>query len=226
MLTERLQKITELLPRCEILADVGCDHGYVGAEALERNIAERVVFVDISSPCLQKARENCREELLGRAEFVCQDGLQHIACDVAVIAGMGGLEIVSVLKNAVNPPHFLVLQPMRSQSELRMFLQQNYDIVSDEKLFDGKFYDIVSARYCRGGCELSPDELEFGKTNLAHPSVDFLEFLQLRVKTYDKILSRRNVPQIVDKRALAAKILAANGIAAEVRNDSAQTKQS
>ena len=36
MLTKRLQKLVSVLPQCEVLADVGCDHGYVGIEALTR----------------------------------------------------------------------------------------------------------------------------------------------------------------------------------------------
>ena len=138
MYTKRLQKLFSALPECRLLADVGCDHGYVGIYALQKGIAERVCFSDISLPSLQKARQNCPEQYLDRAQFVCQDGLQDICADCAVIAGMGGMEIISVLKNARHLPEKLVLQPMRSQRDVREFLSEKYKILSDEKFFDGK----------------------------------------------------------------------------------------
>ena len=91
MLTKRLSTIVSVLPKCNVLADVGCDHGYVGLEALNRGVAQRVVFVDVSAPSLEKARQNCPQSLTPRAEFVCRDGLGDLDADCAVIAGMGGL---------------------------------------------------------------------------------------------------------------------------------------
>lgn len=208
MLTKRLEKIAAVLPKCKILADVGCDHGYIGLEALQRNLAEKVVFIDISAPSLQKANDHCGEEYQSRASFVCQDGLQNVSCNCAVIAGMGGLEIISVLNGAAELPQFLVLQPMRSQQDVRKFLQQNYNIVSDEKFFDGKFYDLIFAEKCLGGCSLSQDELTFGKTNLAHPSPDFLQFLQIQQHKYNQILQQCNDAEIAEKRDDVNRILA------------------
>ena len=104
MLTKRLQQLVSALPHCNTLADVGCDHGYVGVEALARGIAKRVIFVDVSAPSLQKARQNCPTELLPCADFVCCDGLGSIVADTAIIAGMGGLETISILTNAKHLP--------------------------------------------------------------------------------------------------------------------------
>lgn len=207
MLTKRLENIVCALPRCSVLADVGCDHGYIGTEALLRNIAQTVVFVDISAPSLQKARQNCPDELCRRAQFVCQDGLKDVLCDCAVIAGMGGLEIISVLKSARQLPQYLVLQPMRSQGDVRRCLTENYRISSDFKFFDGKFYDLIVAEKCLGGSRLSADEIAFGKTNLAHPSSDFLHFLHLQLDEYSQILSRCADAEVVTKRDSALRVL-------------------
>ncbi len=208
MLTKRLEKIAAVLPKCKILADVGCDHGYIGLEALQRNLAEKVVFIDISAPSLQKANMHCGAEYPSRASFVCQNGLQSVCCDCAVIAGMGGLEIISVLNGADSLPRFLVLQPMRSQQDVRRFLQQSYNIVYDEKFFDGKFYDLIFAEKRLGGCRLSQDETEFGKTNLAHPSPDFLQFLQIQQNKYNQILQQCNDAEIERKRNDVNRIIA------------------
>ena len=209
MLTKRLEKLVSVLPHCATLADVGCDHGYVGIEALERGIAKCVIFVDVSAPSLDKARINCPKEYLPHAKFVCCDGLGDIVCDTAIIAGMGGLETISILNNAQHLPTKLVLQPMRNQKDVRSYLiAHGYDIITDEKFHDYKFYDVIVATRCDKPTKLTEIELEFGKSNLASPSQDFIDYLHAEI---DKI---RNIPvfdrdtSLQDKVALLHQILA------------------
>lgn len=182
MLTKRLERLVALLPPCKVLADVGCDHGYVGIEALVRGIAEQVIFVDVSAKSLDKARQNCPDEYLPHAQFVCCDGLGDIDADAAIIAGMGGLEIISILSSAKHLPKQLILQPMRNQRDVRSYLAQNYEIVTDEKFFDYKFYDALVCKKCDKPTKLTEMELEFGKTNLQKPSEDFLDYLNAEIK--------------------------------------------
>jgi len=184
MLTVRLEKILSVVPQCDTLADVGCDHGYVGIEALIRGIARRVVFCDVSMPSLQKARDNCPEPLKTHAEFVCRDGLGDIECDCAVIAGMGGLEIISVLNAAEHLPETLVLQPMRNQEDVRKWLEKRCKILTDEKFSDGKYYDLIVAEVNSQGDKLTADEVKFGRTNLKRPTRDFATFLQKEREKY------------------------------------------
>lgn len=187
MLTKRLEKLVSVVPTCDVLADVGCDHGYVGIEALARGIAKNVVFVDVSAKSLDKARQNCPEEYLPRAKFVCCDGLGEINADCAIIAGMGGLETISILTAAKHLPRQLVLQPMRNQRDVRSFLTQNYEIVLDFKFHDYKFYDVIVANKCDRPTSLTEQELEFGKTNLESPSQDFCDFLQTEINKLKNI---------------------------------------
>ena len=186
MLTRRLEKILSVVPKCEVLCDVGCDHGYVGIEALARNVAGQVIFCDISQPSLRKARENCPKGLKTRAQFVCRNGIGDICCDCAVIAGMGGLEIISVLQAAERLPNTLVLQPMRNQIDVRKWLQDSYQIVSDEKFLDGKYYDLIVAQKGSGDT-LTYDEIKFGKSNLKRPTRDFASFINKEKEKYAKI---------------------------------------
>ena len=177
MLTKRLQKIVSMVPRCHIVADVGCDHGYIGISLLTDDVADVVVFVDISHPSLVKAQQNCPYDKLDRAMFYRRDGLGDIKCNCAVIAGMGGLETISILNGAHKLPQYLVLQPMRNQEDVRKYLCQNYNIISDEKFFDGKFYDLIFAEKSDSPTTLNKMQLTFGKTNLTNPTQDFVDFL-------------------------------------------------
>ena len=102
-MTERLKKLCAQLVPCKRFIDVGCDHGYCTAYMFERRLCERAVIADVSAKSLSKA-----ERLLSRyvsdglCSAVCCDGLEGIAeeeGDLVLIAGMGGDEILKIIKN-------------------------------------------------------------------------------------------------------------------------------
>lgn len=202
MLSKRLNYIVDSIPRCGTLADVGCDHGYVGIEALTRGVADEVIFSDISSECLQKARKNCPTGLESKVSFVCQDGLGNIRCDVAVICGMGGLEILSILNNAKRLPEAIVLQPMRNIVDVRKFVAEHYSITLDTTIFDGKFYRVIVGEKAGSKTrELSELEREFGLTDMTKPSDDFIKYLQNEQAKLTNILSGCNAVEASNRLA-------------------------
>lgn len=193
MPTKRQNAIISALPTgCGTLLDVGCDHGRVGAAALQRGLAERVVFIDISEKCLNKARAECaklKSNAKSTAEFVRQDGIGNLRCDCAVVAGMGGRQILEILSAAEALPQKLVLQPMKNMPELRARLCEKYAFISDEITeCAGKFYDIIVLE--RGQDTLSDAEVLLGRTNLAAPSPQFVRYLQRKEKKLAAILTK------------------------------------
>ena len=199
-MTIRLNKIVQAIPQVETLCDVGCDHGYIGIGAWEMGKAQRVIFMDISAPSLQKAQNNCANVQMNNCQFVCQDGIQSVHCDCAVIAGMGGLETISILQNTTRPPKFLVLQPMRNQMDVRKYLLSNgYKLTLDVKFQDVKYYDLIVAEQSAEQMELSPLQLKFGFTNLASPSQDFVNFLLEEQRKYTQILTQCRDTEVAEK---------------------------
>lgn len=199
-MTLRLNKIVQAIPVVDVLCDVGCDHGYIGVGAWQQNKAKSVVFVDISQPSLQKAQNLCANVQMHNCQFVCQNGLQNVACNCAVIAGMGGLETISILQNAQTLPKYLVLQPMRNQVDVRSYLlERNYKITLDVKFLDVKYYDLICAEQSTEQMQLSPLQLQFGITNLANPSQDFRQFLHTEQQKYTQILTQCNDAVVQDK---------------------------
>lgn len=207
MQSVRLHKLVSLIPKCKLLADVGCDHGYVGIEALRLGKVKQVAFTDISQPSLDKAKRNCPEEFGNVVSFHCQDGLGQIKADCAVIAGMGGLEIISILQQAKYLPQKLVLQPMRNQRDVREYLTQRYEILTDVKFRDGKFYDVIVAKQSDSQRELTELELVFGKTNLQQPSQDFVDYLQLELTKLNAILQSTADVEVTYRRDLVEQTL-------------------
>ena len=169
-MTDRLQKIFSIIPSCEIFADIGCDHGYIAQAMLISGKAKKVIISDISEKCLQKARELLYEFIQdGRAESVVSDGFDKLSvCDVALIAGMGGEEICSILLKAKVIPNNLVLQPMKNADKVRKCVQNlGYKIQKDFMFKSAdKFYDLMLLT--KGEENLTEEEIEFGRDNLSY----------------------------------------------------------
>ena len=168
----------------ETVADVGCDHGYVGFALKKLGIAKKVLFCDISAPSLEKAKNLCKDE--PNCEFYVQDGLGTLFCDCCVIAGMGGREIMSILAQAQTLPEWLLLQPMKNVKELRNFLCRNYRLQKDVLIIDKKFYNVILCQ--RGNDVLTELEQKFGRDNLKNPSDDFCRYVNIQIDKFEKIV--------------------------------------
>ncbi len=163
MMTPRLQKICDLVPPCEAMADVGTDHGFVPASLLETKKAKRVIATDVSGPSLEKCRPHQRH--YGEESFAMRlgDGLLPLGpgeVDGVVIAGMGGDTILEILgrgREVVDSLSWMILQPMQQRQTMCQGLRDlgwrvaRHELVKDRK----KFYHIY--RVEREGEELTED---------------------------------------------------------------------
>lgn len=164
---DRIDKLCAYLPPCGSFADVGCDHGYCTKYMLLNGLCKTAVISDISGKCLQKAERLLRGYIdSGAVKAVCCNGLEKIDknTDLVLIAGMGGEEIVNILKTAYIP-HSFVFQPMKNVRAVREFLlSKGAEITVDEPFESGgKFYYVLKG-VRQGKCSYSKAELEFGKS--------------------------------------------------------------
>lgn len=178
-MTERLKEIFSAIDKTSVFADVGCDHGYVAKEVLKSGKAEKVIISDISAKCLAKAENLLADEIAdGRVISVVSNGFEKLPpFDLALIAGMGGEEIISILKNAKFLPKSLVLQPMKNLPKLREFLVKiGYKILKDYVFSaEQKYYDLLVLK--KGQDLLTDEEIEFGRTNLTERGKPFIDRL-------------------------------------------------
>ena len=177
----RIETVCSHLPRCAVLADVGCDHGYCTRYAFDNGLCERAYITDVSAPSLEKAARLMQKEIAAeRCIPVCCDGLDGVGelPDCVLIAGMGGEEIVSILSRAARLPARFVLQPMKNAEKVRAFLvARGARIGTDITFRDGKFYDLIAGEG-EGGTQYSAFELRYGRDNLLSPSRDFLQKIE------------------------------------------------
>ena len=183
-MTKRLEEIFSLLPSCEVFADIGCDHGYISRKMLDSGKAKKVLFADISAKCLEKASVLLEDYVKrGRAEGYVANGFKGLPdCDLALIAGMGGEEIISIINSAQTLPKSIVLQPMKNTEKVReSLLKLGFKIVKDYTFIaDEKFYDLILANV--GKDSLTEDEILFGRTNLKEKPSAFIEKISKRKK--------------------------------------------
>ena len=117
--TPRMDAVIHLLGTNSLVADIGCDHGKLGAYLIKNRLADKVIMADISESSLDKARRLFDSERLFNAEFLVSDGFSGFSQlpDAAVIAGMGGKVINGILMRG-SLPDTIVLQPMKDQELL------------------------------------------------------------------------------------------------------------
>lgn len=179
---DRIKQLCSYLTACESFADVACDHGYIAEYMLKNRLCSNVVVSDISLKCLNKAQELLTEYIKsGLCHSVCCDGLEKIEPETqcVVIAGIGGEEIIRILKDGFIPKTFL-FQPMKNAEKLRAFLIENGCYIEKDDIFnDGaNYYFVIQGR--RGEAQNYDDiQLKYGKDSLHNPV--FYEFLEKEI---------------------------------------------
>ena len=180
-ISQRLLCCASLVEKGAKVADIGCDHGYLGIWLLEQGIAASVAACDLRPLPLEKARENAA--LFGTADkmtFAVADGLTAIepnTVDTVVCAGMGGDCIAHILECAPwvkNPVYTLILQPQTSGNDLRRYLGENgFTIEREELVQDSGFLYFTMVVRHGNGKPLTPGE-QYLSRQLLHCGSDLL----------------------------------------------------
>lgn len=184
-LSQRLQRMADLVIPGGVTADIGTDHGHLPVWLYENEICPGVIMSDISPDSLAKAKAAAGAYQFGEAlSFRIGDGLAVLSpaeADTVVIAGMGGKLIRDIL--AKDPAHTasfrrFVLQPRTASGSLRKWLLENgFAFVHDDVVKEGNFIpEIITVEPDRGQADLAADsrgklcELEENDIRLRVPS--------------------------------------------------------
>lgn len=189
----RIEKICSYLDRCELLTDVGCDHGYCTKYALDNGLCKYAQITDISAKSLSKAEALLNGYIAnGACKSYCTDGLKGIeSFGQVLIAGMGGMEIIKIFSESGVPQKF-VLQPMKNPEKVREYLLKSGCVISaDDIFFCGKYYFIIKGeRKTANGAASSPytkAQLIFGRDSLNNPV--FTGFARAELKKLNSYLT-------------------------------------
>ena len=182
-LSSRLEAACRFVNPGDRVADVGCDHGYLGIYLLKNNIASFVYASDINEGPLNAAVFNAEKfGVRDKIKFYLSDGVRNVPrdFDTLVCAGMGGDTMISILEAAPwlkEGNYRLILQCQSKRPELRKYLGENGWFIQNETVLkDGKFlYTIMEVVYMPG-MELTAGGCHFPPALLRNPSKDLPQF--------------------------------------------------
>jgi len=155
-LSKRLQINADMVPHGARVADIGCDHGYLGIYLLQNELAEFVVASDLNKMPLESAKENAAQYgVADKIAFVCANGLDGIdpeAVDAIVIGGIGGDLMRGILERAPwvrNPKYTLILQPQSGAKDFRQWLfTEGFSVLQEEpSVEENHIYFTMQLRY-------------------------------------------------------------------------------
>ncbi len=149
-LSKRLQACCNFVAHGDRVADIGCDHGYLGIYLLLNGIARKVIAADVNEMPLQSAMRNAEKfGVQDKISFHLSDGVKNIPrnFDTLVCAGMGADTMISILEAApwlCSTQYRLILQCQSKTPMLRQYLSENgWNITKETVLRDGRFLYTV-----------------------------------------------------------------------------------
>ena len=194
-LSNRLKACCQYVRPDDRVADIGCDHGYLGIHLLQSGIASKVIASDVKEGPLHSAVVNARKfGVQDRISFYLSDGARNIPrdFDCMVCAGMGADTMISILEASLwlrDSRYRLILQCQSKRPELRRYLAQAGFSISRETLAqDGKFlYPVMEVSYAPGEAP-APWEYYISPQLLADHSPLFPAFLARVIGGLDESL--------------------------------------
>ncbi len=210
-LSKRLKALADMVSPGLIVADVGCDHGFVSIYLIQQKIAPKVYAMDVRKGPLDRAKEHIAAYQLGeQIETRLSDGLTAMEpgeAQALVCAGMGGPLMIKILTEGakvIAQMEELILQPQSEIEEFRRFLRTTQWTIVEEKMIleEGKFYPMMKVRKLKVGeadalaknSAVQEDwqrlEDKFGPLLLASKDATLNQYLEFQLHICEDILER------------------------------------
>lgn len=199
-LSERLERIANLIDKEETMADIGTDHGFLPVALWERGICKKIILSDVNKGPLEKASENINASNPG-IEFDLRlgNGLETISVgevSTLVIAGMGGVLITEILGADLEKSKSfekIILQPRNGQGKLRYWLSTNgFHIITEDVVKEGIYIcEIIVVK----AVQMTPENIVWDEMKYELPQIELIqdgklikELVEKKIRTEKKII--------------------------------------
>lgn len=195
---KRLEAIAKMVDKCDVIADIGTDHGYLPIYLIKKGYCKKAIASDINEGPIEKAEKNVKKEKLDSLiQLRLGAGLSTIKkneVNAAVIAGMGGNLIKDIIesdKEIFKRLDFLIAQPVQNPEVFRKYVYESGYSVIDENVVkdDGKYYQILKIKYGSSIHKLRDIYYEVGEKFLQKNNNIVKEYIFYKIEKYDKILN-------------------------------------
>ena len=202
-LSDRLLACAGFVRPGDRVADVGCDHGYLGIHLLTNGIASSIIASDVNEGPLQSAMRNSRKfGVADKMSFYLSDGVRNIPreFDCMVCAGMGGDTMIHILESAPwlrSSQYRLILQCQSKTPMLRQYLsEQGWEIIKETVLRDGRFlYTIMEVLWQPDSAKLTVGQQHFSPALLQDPSKDVPAYYRWVVEGLRITTAHQDIPE-------------------------------
>ncbi len=197
VLSQRMQMVADMVSKGNVLADIGCDHGFVSIYLLEKGICPKVIAMDVNEGPLLRAKEHIMER--GLSPYIdvrLSDGMTKLLpreADSILIAGMGGRLVIKILTDCMEKAKALkeiILQPQSELHLVRQFLNDSGFHILEENMTkdNGKFYPAMRVAW-KPVKEKSLSEVEawYGPILLKEKNTVLREYLENEKAKYAQI---------------------------------------
>ena len=211
-ISPRLLACADFVKPGDRVADIGCDHGYLGIHLLQSGIAQSIIASDINEGPLHSAVVNAEKfGVRDKIRFFLSDGVRSIPrdFDCLICAGMGADTMISILRSAPwlkNGQYRLILQCQSKTPMLRRYLSDEGWCIQDESaLRDGRFlYTVMEVCYEPSFPRLTPAQCYFPPALLNNPSAEVPAYHQWVVDGLKIATQHRKDPE---KQQILAELL-------------------
>ena len=213
MLSKRLKVVLDYIENDDIVADIGCDHGYLGIACIEKGI-KFVQLIDNKEGPLSSAKANLKNYDSSKYELILSDGLDLInnSVNTVVICGMGGELIVDIINNhldIVKNMKKVIVQANTKINYLRKYLSEHSLKIVDESIVEDmdKIYEIIVFTYEECSEKLDDFDILFGPCLRKEKNTVFIKKWTERLNEYNRILSNSYVEEIKNEKEMIEEVL-------------------
>lgn len=202
-LSDRLLRCAGYISGGIRVADIGCDHGYLGIHLLQNGQASAIIAADVNEGPLQSAMRNALKfGVRDKMRFYLSDGARNIPqdFDALVCAGMGADTMIHILTDAPwlkSEQYFLVLQCQSKTPMLRQFLSEQGWCIKEESIVrDGKFlYTVIVAHWQPDAPKLTPAQCQISPALLRSSCPELSEYCQRIMDGLRLAVTHQNDPE-------------------------------
>jgi len=174
---KRLNSIVNYINENDIVADIGCDHGYLLKLAIENKNIKKGYAIDNKLGPLNSAKNNLNK--YDNIEFILSDGLKQVEVNdinCVVIAGMGGMLINTIVNDSLGKFFDIdkvIVCPNRNIDNVREYFNSIGFKIKNETIVceDSKYYEIIV--FEKGIQKLNDKQMMFGPCLIQEKSIEF-----------------------------------------------------
>lgn len=192
-LNHRLETVASCVEENTNVIDIGCDHALLDIYLIQNNRCNYIIASDNKIGPVNQATANVKKYNIDKIKIKLGNGVEPIEdnIDTIIISGMGGLNIVGILKyhtKLYKQVDTLILSPNSDAEILRKEISNLGFHITNEKLVkeNNIVYQVIVFK--RGKKRYTRSELLFGPILINNKSELFMEYIKNNKQAKETLL--------------------------------------